>query len=39
LKPIRASARARGHDPDHPFVPNGVGLQPTFRIADLANPT
>jgi len=25
-------------DPDHPFVPNGVGLQPTFRIADLTNP-
>ena len=25
-------------DPDHPFVPNGVGLQPTFRIADLSNP-
>ena len=25
-------------DPDHPFVPNGVGAQPTFRIADLSNP-
>ena len=25
-------------DPDHPFVPNGVGQQPTFRIADLTNP-
>ena len=25
-------------DPAHPFVPNGVGLQPTFRIADLTNP-
>jgi hypothetical protein len=25
-------------DPDHPFVPNGVGSQPTFRIADLSNP-
>ena len=25
-------------DPDYPFVPNGVGLQPTFRIADLSNP-
>jgi len=22
-------------DPAHPFVPNGVGKQPTFRIADL----
>lgn len=25
-------------DPDHPFVPNGTNEQPTFRIADLANP-
>jgi hypothetical protein len=24
-------------DPAHPFVPNGVGKQPTFRIADLTN--
>jgi hypothetical protein len=25
-------------DPAHPFVPNGAGKQPTYRIADLANP-
>jgi hypothetical protein len=25
-------------DPAHPFVPNNRGAQPTFRIADLANP-
>ena len=25
-------------DPAYPFVPNGVGKQPTFRIADLSNP-
>jgi hypothetical protein len=25
-------------DPAHPFVPNGIGKQPTFRIADLNNP-
>jgi hypothetical protein len=25
-------------DPAHPFVPNGVGQQPTYRIADLTNP-
>jgi hypothetical protein len=25
-------------DPAHPFVPNGVGGQPTYRIADLTNP-
>lgn len=23
---------------DHPYVPNGLGRQPTYRIADLANP-
>ena len=26
------------NDPAHPFIPNGVGKQPTFRIADLSNP-
>jgi hypothetical protein len=25
-------------DPAHPFVPNGAGKQPSFRIADLSNP-
>ncbi len=25
-------------DPAHPFVPNGTGSQPTYRIADLSNP-
>jgi hypothetical protein len=25
-------------DPAQPFVPNGVGRQPTYRIADLGNP-
>jgi hypothetical protein len=25
-------------DPKHPFVANGAGNQPSFRIADLANP-
>jgi hypothetical protein len=25
-------------DPTHPFTPNGVGKQPTYRIADLTNP-
>jgi hypothetical protein len=24
--------------PDRPYVPNGLGRQPTYRIADLANP-
>jgi hypothetical protein len=25
-------------DKDRPYVPNGVGRQPTYRIADLSNP-
>ena len=25
-------------DPAHPYVPNNIGKQPTFRIADLNNP-
>jgi hypothetical protein len=25
-------------DPSYPFVPNGVGKQPTFRIPDLSHP-
>src|SRR5712672_971241 len=25
-------------DPAHPYVPNNAGAQPTFRVADLANP-
>src|SRR5258708_8121791 len=23
---------------DHPYVPNGRGNQPTYRVADLSNP-
>ena len=26
------------NDPAYPFVPNNTGRQPTYRIADLANP-
>ena len=26
------------NDPAHPFVPNGSGKQPTYRIGDLSNP-
>jgi len=26
------------NDPNHPFVPNGRGAQPTYRVADLSNP-
>src|SRR5215469_10919174 len=27
-----------GNDPHHPYIPNGTGKQPTYRIADLTNP-
>ena len=27
-----------GSDPAYPYVPNGRGAQPTFRVADLNNP-
>jgi hypothetical protein len=26
------------NDPVHPYIPNGIGAQPTYRIADLSNP-
>ena len=32
------SASPVTNDPAHPFVPNGLGKQPTFRVADLNNP-
>lgn len=25
-------------DKDHPYIPNGLGRQPTYRVADLTNP-
>jgi hypothetical protein len=25
-------------DPAHPYIPNGVGKPPTYRVADLTNP-
>ena len=25
-------------DKDHPYIPNGLGQQPTYRVADLTNP-
>jgi hypothetical protein len=30
--------RPVGNDPAHPFVPNGRGAQPTYRISDTSNP-
>ncbi len=36
--PIPGGPQPVTFDKAHPYVPNGVGPQPTFRIADLSNP-
>ena len=36
--PVPGSPSPIRQDPAHPFVPNGTGKQPTYRIADLSNP-
>src|SRR5258708_3084913 len=28
----------QGQDPGHAYVPNNIGREPTYRIADLSNP-
>jgi hypothetical protein len=38
FQPVPGSAPPVAQDPKYPFVPNGTGRQPTFRIADLTNP-
>src|SRR5580692_5624177 len=38
FEPVPGRLPPVSQDPAHPFVPNGVGRQPTFRIADLSNP-
>jgi hypothetical protein len=38
FNPVPGKLPPVGDDPAHPFVPNGVGKQPTYRIADLSNP-
>ena len=38
FEPVPGRLPPVSQDPAHPFVPNGVGEQPTFRIADLTNP-
>src|SRR6202140_512284 len=35
---VEGSPSPLRQDPAHPFVPNGTGKQPTYRIADLSNP-
>ena len=36
--PVEGSPSPMRQDPAHPFVPNGTGKQPTYRIGDLSNP-
>src|SRR5215471_4624153 len=36
--PVEGSPSPLRQDPAHPFVPNGTGRQPTYRIADLSTP-
>jgi hypothetical protein len=38
FEPVAGRVPPVSNDPAHPFVPNGVGRQPTYRIADLTNP-
>src|SRR5438105_3911704 len=35
---VPGGPRIVSNDPAHPYVPNGTGAQPTYRIADLTNP-
>src|SRR5260370_11847414 len=38
FEPVAGDLPPVSGDPAHPFVPNGAGRQPTYRIADLTNP-
>jgi hypothetical protein len=38
FEPVPGSVPPVTSDPRHPFVPNGVDKQPTFRIPDLSHP-
>jgi len=38
FEPVPGRLPPLTQDPAHPFVPNGAGRQPTYRIADLSNP-
>jgi hypothetical protein len=35
---VQGSAIPVTNDPAHPYVPNGRGIQPTYRVGDLSNP-
>ena len=38
FRPVPGKVPPVANDPKYPFVPNGQGRQPTYRIADLTNP-
>jgi hypothetical protein len=38
FRPVPGRVPPVANDPKYPFVPNGQGRQPTYRIADLNNP-
>jgi hypothetical protein len=38
FRPVPGRVPPLSSDPKYPFVPNGQGRQPTYRIADLTNP-
>jgi hypothetical protein len=38
FRPVPGRVAPLTNDPKHPFVPNGQGRQPTYRIGDLSNP-
>jgi len=38
FRPVPGRVPPLANDPKYPFVPNGQGRQPTYRIADLTNP-
>jgi hypothetical protein len=35
---VPGAPRLVANDTSHPYVPNGTGAQPTYRVADLNNP-
>jgi hypothetical protein len=37
IQPVPGTVSPLVQDPRYPFVPNGTGRQPTYRIADLSN--
>ncbi len=38
FSPVPGKLPPVADDPAHPYVPNGRGIQPTFRIGDVGNP-